>query len=154
MKNITLAGMLAGLIGSAVNLIARRLLQTLGIAEQSFHYIGQLLHLHTGSASITGTYSSVLAHIGIGIISGIIFAHYIHKTTLKNILYKGAFFTSSLWLILLGLGTLFKFPGVTIITPLSAFLIYINLVVFGIVKATVIRKLFHIPKTVHRQSKY
>lgn len=147
MKNITFSGMLAGFLGSLASLITRLFLKALGLAEQSFHYLGQLLHFHSGSASINGVYSSVLIHAGIGITSGIIFAHYIHNTTTKNILYKGAFFTSSLWLILLGAGNLFKFPVLTKITPLSAVLIYINLVVFGIVKAAVIRKLFRAPAT-------
>lgn len=143
MDSITGAGIVAGLSGAMVNFITRFLMKTLGVAEHSLHYPGELVRMVNLTTRFPSVYAGVLTHLGLGILSGIIFAHYIHRTTVKNILIKGAFFTSSLWLLLLGVNGLFRVPRLIPITPLSAVLIYLNLVIFGFTKALVVRKLFH-----------
>ena len=139
--DITISGMIAGLTGGIGIMPFGIAEKYIHLADRTFHDFSQALIMSKLHPGILGIMVGVLAHLGISMLGTIAFAHYIIATSKKNILIKGMFFGTSMWIILLGAGTFYKMPEFAVIPPRSALCMYFNSAVWGLFMSFILNKL-------------
>ena len=111
-EDTTLAGAIAGLVGAVAGSLLGIVLQWLGLTDRTFHDLAQVFILSRVHPGALGHLIGILAHFGVAGLFGAIFAHLIVTTTRKNIIVKGLFVGTTMWLLFVGFGNYFRMPRI------------------------------------------
>lgn len=107
-----MAGGIAGFVGSISCDILGVLFKSLGWTDRVFYENATILLTNQiySDQGIFGVVLSIIAHIGVCIIFGVIFTYMISFTSSTYLYIKGLGFGLVLWVLLHGFGTIFDLP--------------------------------------------
>jgi hypothetical protein len=140
-KDTTLAGAVAGVIGAICGLTFGITLKWFGLTDRTFHDFAQVFILSKLEPGLFGFFIGALAHLGVGGMNGAIFAHFIEATSPKYLIIKGIFLGVTMWLIFIGLGNYFRLPMFCNMPPMSALITWLNSAVYGLTMSFTLSRL-------------
>lgn len=111
-KDRLLAGGVAGIVGSLSCDILGSLYKSLGWTDRAFYENATILLTNQiySDEGVFGFALSIISHIAVCIIFGVIFTYMILFTTSNYLYIKGLGYGLVLWVLLHGFGTIFNLP--------------------------------------------
>ena len=140
----TKLGAVSGTVGAIASIIPGLLEKNiLKLAKLTFLDYASVLTVGHQATDIWHWLIAAIGHIIFGATLGVIFAFFIKKTgNDESLILKGCGFGILIWLITLGVATLYKMPHFTIIDPSDCFFILVDAVVYGLVTSFTYQWLF------------
>ncbi|WP_371379165.1 hypothetical protein [Sporomusa aerivorans] len=132
------AGLIGGIIAVVYSFIAGFMgFTTLRIAD----WVAIFIFAHTPPFSVSEMVYATLGQLAMACALGSIFAFWIPQVTSRNLLFKGWFFSISIWFLLYAITTLFSLQG-TVPTPFkTAVSNFVGATIFGLVQAYALQAL-------------
>lgn len=137
----TTAGAIAGAVAGIIQQIYGLLADYIGFTDKDFGDFAGTLIMSKDYQGILAHIIQWLAHIGIGMFFGIIFVHLFRYTSSKYWQIKGVVYGFILWVLLTGVGTLFKMPTWENTRPSTALSMFIGSLVYSVSAAYILRYL-------------
>ena len=111
-KDRLVAGGIAGVAGSVVNIITGVIFKSLGWSDRAFYDYSTTLFGKTTYADkgVLGFLMGVITEVAVCIIFGVIFVYIIKFTSSRYLYIKGLGFGFVLWMLLTSLGTMYNIP--------------------------------------------
>jgi len=136
-----IAGAISGMLASVIQEIYANTTTVLGFSNRDFGDYAGVLVMSQNYQGLLAHVIQLLAHISVGALFGIIFAALFRYATSNYWWLKGIIYGSVLWVLLTGIGTLFKMPMWINIPPRAALDLYLGSVVFGFSTAYILKYL-------------
>ena len=136
-----IAGAISGMLASVIQEIYANMTTVLGFSNRDFGDYAGVLVMSQNYQGLLAHVIQLLAHISVGALFGIIFAAVFRYTSSAYWWLKGITYGSILWVLLTGVGTLFKMPMWINIPPRAALDLYLGSVVFGFSTAYILKYL-------------
>lgn len=137
----TTAGALAGALAGLIQQVYGTLATYTGFSDKDFGDFAGTLIMTRDYQGILGHIIQWLAHIGVGMLFGIIFVQIFRYTSSKYWQIKGVIYGFILWVLLAGVGTLFKMPTWTATKPLTALSMFIGGLIYSVSMAYILKYL-------------
>ena len=138
----TKLGAVSGTIGAIASIIPGLLEKNiLKLAKLTFLDYASVLTVGHQATDIWHWLIAAIGHITFGAAMGIAFAFFIKKTNNESLIFKGCGYGALLWLVTLGIGTLFKMRHFTVVDPSDCFFILVDAVVYGLITSVAYRLL-------------
>lgn len=139
MRDWLVAGGLSGIIAGLVEYIFGISLMALGWADRSYGQFSDIVFNNRVYTGVWGTILSILTHLAVTTVLGVIFAYILVWTSSRYYLLKGAGYGFVLWFSLSGLGTIFRLPLFIGVPESTAFSLLAGAQVFGLMLAYTLR---------------
>lgn len=140
-KDRVTAGVIAGFIGSVIQEGYAWLAKFLGFSKIDFADFAGVMTMFRNFNGPLALFIQWMAHIATGIMFGAIFAIVFMYTSSKYWLIKGISYGLVLWVLLMGVGMLFKMPMWTEMTPQTALNMLVGSVIFTVTTAIAMKLL-------------
>ena len=137
----TTAGALAGAVAGLIQQIYGSLAHYIGFTEKDFGDFAGTLIMSKAYQGIMSHVIQWLAHIGIGMLFGVIFVQIFKYTSSKYWQIKGIIYGFILWVLLTGIGTLFKMPMWNKTEPTTALSMFIGGLIYSVTMAYILKYL-------------
>lgn len=142
MKNDrSVAGALAGAIGAIAQQVFSLLVKHAGVSNKDFGNFSGIMVMSKIFPGILSHIVQFLGHLAVGMLFGIIFAQIFKYTSSTYWWLKGMIYGFLLWILLTGVGTLFKMPVWRVINPSTAITLLLGSIIYSLVTAYTLRKL-------------
>ena len=139
MKDRLVAGGLSGIIAGLIEYIFSIFLKALGWTDRYYGQFSDIIFNNRVYTGILGTILSILTHLALTTVLGVIFVYILAWTSSRYYLLKGAGYGFVLWFSLSGLGTIFRMPLFIDIPEKTAFSLLAGALVFGLTLAYSLR---------------
>ncbi|MHB9095476.1 MAG: DUF6789 family protein [Eubacteriales bacterium] len=142
MKNDrSVAGAISGAIGAVVQQFYAVVIRYMGISDKHFGDFAGIIVMYKKYEGFVAHIIQWSAHLAVGMLFGIIFAQIFRYMSSRYWWLKGIVYGLILWFLLTGVGTLFKMPMWTIISPRTALTLLIGSLIYGAATAYTLKVL-------------
>jgi hypothetical protein len=138
-KDRLVAGGLAGIIAGLIQYVYGLIVLKLGLTDRIFGQYSDVLFSNRVYTGFLGAIMSILTHLAVTLITGVLFAYIIEKTSSRYYLLKGAGYGFVLWFLLSSFGTIYKMPLFTDIPAQSALVVLVGAIIYGIALAYILK---------------
>ncbi|PKM38944.1 MAG: hypothetical protein CVV03_12725 [Firmicutes bacterium HGW-Firmicutes-8] len=135
----SVAGAIAGLVGSIIQEMSTLIIKYLGFSDKSFIDYSSVMVMFHRPNNFMELVVAWTAHFAVGITLGLLFVQVFMITSAKYLFLKGIFYGFVLWFILLGLGTVFRLPEFTSLPWNVAMTTFIGSLVWSLSVAYILR---------------
>ncbi len=143
MEDRLVTGGIAGLVGAAVQNTYSFVVKGLNLAEYTYSDFATTVLTNSVYSDPAGLLAGFISYLAVGVILGVLFAYLIASTSSDYLYIKGLLYGLVMWFILTGFGTIFSLETFIGIPPISALLILVGGLLFGVVTAHIIKILDH-----------
>ncbi len=134
-KDRLVSGAIAGTIGGLIQAMYGFIVEALGFTDRTFTDFAKVLLMYRDYKGALAFIGGLIGHLTIGAMLGILFAYIIMITSNRYYLAKGFGYGAIIWVLFLGLGTIFKLPQFKDIPPSDVISTLVGSLLYGSITA-------------------
>lgn len=135
----SVAGAISGSVAALIQEIYGSLVKYVGISDKDFGDFAGVMIMSKNYQGIFAHIVQWIAHIGIGMLFGIIFAQIFKYTSSKYWWLKGLIYGLILWVLLTSIGTLYKMPVWIVTEPKTVLSILAGSLIYSFITAYILK---------------